>query len=128
MAKVKSVLATGGKIYLRHHNYMSRHATHLYKNINKAFLHLIFSDMELSLLLQNLKPEPMTKVFFPIKTYHDNIGMAGLKILSETKTTTPVEPFFEKDIILGRIYKNTPFKTLPRMQMELDFVDYILTN
>lgn len=128
LKRMKSVLAPEGKIYLRRHNYMSRHGSHLYKKLNKAFLHLIFNETELYDLIPDLEPMPTDKIYFPIKTYTDQISIAGLKIDMEFKTTTPVEGFFERREILERIFANTPFKHFPRPQMELDFVDYTLKH
>lgn len=128
LAKAKSVLTPEGSVFVRYHNYMSRHATHLYKKLNKAFVHLVFTENEIATLIPNLEKVPTNKVYFPIKTYFDTINQAKLKITNEYKVTTPVEPFFEKAEIVTRISQNTPFKTLPRMQMEIDFVDYILKH
>ena len=45
--KMKSVLSPTGKIYLRAHPWTSRHANHFYHKLNKAYIHLVFSDAEL---------------------------------------------------------------------------------
>lgn len=128
LKKMKSVLTPEGRIYLRRHNYMSRHGAHLYKQLNKAFIHLIFTESELHDLIPDLKLMPTYKVYFPIKTYNDQIQNSKLNIDFEFKTTTPVESIFERNEFLERIYTNTPFKHFPRNQLELDFVDYTLKH
>lgn len=128
LKKMKSVLNQDGKIYLRRHNYMSRHGTHLYKQLNKAFLHVVFNFAELVELIPNIVTIPTSKVYFPIKTYIDQITSSGLQLEMEYKTISPVEDIFERREIVERIFKNTPFKHFPRQQMELDFVDYVLRS
>lgn len=80
LKKMKSVLNQDGKIYVRRHNYMSRHGAHLYKQLNKAFLHIIFNSAELTELIPNIITIPTYKIYFPIKTYLDQITSAGLQI------------------------------------------------
>lgn len=128
LKRMKTVLNTNGKIYLRRHNYMSRHGTHLYKQLNKAFLHLVFNELEIAELVENPEPIPTYKFYFPIKTYTDQIKQSGLEIKSEFQSTTPVEGFFERREIMDRIFANTPFKHFPKLQMEIDFVDYVLQS
>ena len=128
LKRVKSVLNENGKVYLRRHNYMSRHGTHLYRQLNKAFLHLVFNEMEMAELIENPEPLPTYRYYFPIKTYTDQINQSGLVIKSDFRTTTPVEGIFERREILDRIFENTPYKHFPKIQMEVDFVDYVLEH
>ena len=128
LKRVKSVLNENGKVYLRRHNYMSRHGTHLYRQLNKAFLHLVFNETEMTELIENPEPLPTYRYYFPIKTYTDQINQSGLVIKSDFRTTTPVEGIFERREILDRIFENTPYKHFPKIQMEVDFVDYALEH
>ena len=128
LKRVKSVLNENGKVYLRRHNYMSRHGTHLYRQLNKAFLHLVFNETEMTELIENPEPLPTYRYYFPIKTYTDQINQSGLVIKSDFRTTTPVEGIFERREILDRIFENTPYKHFPKIQMEVDFVDYVLEH
>jgi SAM-dependent methyltransferase len=50
LATARDMLAPQGRIYVRCHPISSRHATHLYKKINKAYIHLVFTDDELKQL------------------------------------------------------------------------------
>lgn len=128
LKRVKSVLHPDGKVYLRRHNYMSRHGTHLYKQLNKAFIHLIFNEVEIAELIENPDPLPTYKYYFPIKTYTEQNDQSGLVIKSEFRTTTTVEEIFERKNILARIFDNTPYKHFPKIQMEIDFVDFVLAH
>lgn len=128
LKKMKEVLAPNGKIFVRYHSFMSRHYAHLYKKINKAFVHLIFTTEELRKLFPGEDVNFTHKVYFPIKTYNDNAAAAGLRVENEYKITSEVEDFFQRPEILDRIYFNTPFKNFPKPQMEMDFVDHILIH
>jgi len=128
LKKMKTVLKDDGKVYLRYHNYMSRHGTHMYKHINKAFIHLIFTEAELALLMPNVNFISTIKTYFPIKTYLLQLEGAGFKIDNEYKSTTDIEEFFEQNELTSRIFSNTPYKSFPKTQMELDFIDYRLTK
>src|SRR5207249_2471927 len=50
LKEVKESLAVNGRVYLRAHPWCSRHGTHLYYKLNKAFAHLVFTDEELKSL------------------------------------------------------------------------------
>jgi len=124
---MRTILAPQGKIFVRYHSFMSRHHAHLYKKLNKAFIHLIFNEQELKELFPDEKISFPQKVFFPIKTYTENAAGAGLKIENEFKITSEVEQFFERNEIMAKISQNTPFKAFPKAQMQMDFIDYIYT-
>lgn len=128
LKQMKEVLAHNGKIFVRYHSFMSRHYAHLYKTINKAFVQLVFTNEELKNLFPNENVNFNNKVYFPIKTYHDNATAAGLQVENEYIIKSNVEDFFHRQEILDRILFNTPFKKLPQVQMEMDFVDHILTH
>ena len=129
LKKAKSVLAPDGKIYLRCHPFTSRHATHLYHTLNKAYLQLVFTAEELATLVtQSLYKEESTRVIYPLKTYYEHIEQAGLKIINRRDVTEQVEPFFKTPFIAERIIKNTKMGQFPDFQMGLQFVDYVLGN
>jgi 2-polyprenyl-3-methyl-5-hydroxy-6-metoxy-1,4-benzoquinol methylase len=125
LLNLKTVLAEGGKIYVRYHPSISRHGGHLYKKINKAFAHLILSDEQIKGLLPQYVPEKINPVVDPIRSYSPLPAMAGLKIHKEKIQETEVEPFFEQKIIADKILANTGLTTLPKMQMKIDFVDHV---
>lgn len=129
LKKIKNVLSENGKIYMRCHPWTSRHGTHLYHNLNKAYLHLIFSPEELQALLPESKnAEPNICVTYPIKTYTSYIEEAGLKIVNRKNTTETVEEFFKEPKIAKRIMNKTKFENFPEFQMSLQFVDFILSK
>jgi len=129
MGKIHNVLKTGGKVYMRCHPWTSRHATHLYHDLNKAFVHLVFSKEELLELVPKSEfEEEALKVTKPILTYNEMSEKAGLKIINRRDITERVEPFFKIPLIANRIKKHTGFNDLPEFQMSLQFLDYVLTK
>lgn len=127
LKKAKSLLKEEGKIYMRCHPFMSRHATHLYHTVNKAFAHLVFTPEELKQLAPNVPYfEENIGVKFPLKTYHDYISQAGLRSINRRDITEKVEPFFKIPKIAERIMKNTEFDQFPEFQMKLQFIDFVL--
>ena len=135
MKKLSELLAPDGRIYMRCHPWMSRHGTHLYHKLNKAYAHLVFTDYELS-QLSNHVPEVNIKVTHPLATYSKFFKESELKVLSDRKITEKVDPFFKVPKIAERIMKNTKkackkfpeFKDFPEFQMGIQFVDYVLTK
>jgi 2-polyprenyl-3-methyl-5-hydroxy-6-metoxy-1,4-benzoquinol methylase len=124
--KVRNVLAPDGKIYIRCHPWMSRHATHLYHKINKAYAHLVFTEDELNQLSDHVA-DPNIKITHPFANYGDLFK--NLKIITRREITENVDPFFKIPKIANRIIKNTEkHKTFPEFQMGLSFIDYVLTN
>lgn len=135
LIKANKVKAPNGRIYLRCHPWTSRHGTHLYKQLNRAYLHLVFSTDEL--FGMGLKETTAKKILDPLPEYKKMIEEAGLKISEEDVVTHPVELFFTHEpAVLRRIkeqWKVSKNKALalgtefPRNVLEIQFVDFILT-
>lgn len=129
LKKAKEVLADNGKIYVRFHPFTSRHATHLYHDLNKAYVHLVFTEEELKTLIPESKyAEPSLGVIYPINTYTHFITEAGLKIVSKRETKETVEPFFKIPKIAKRIMERTKSNKFPEFQLGLQFIDMILSK
>lgn len=129
LQKAKSVLAPNGKIYLRCHPFTSRHATHLYHTLNKAYVHLVFTDEELQAIVPNAPyKEDSNRIVTPLKTYGEIIEQAGLKIINKREVTEQVEPFFKTPQVAERIMRNINFQQFPEFQMSMQFIDYVLGN
>jgi cyclopropane fatty-acyl-phospholipid synthase-like methyltransferase len=133
LEKAKSVLAEDGKMYLRCHPWSGRHGGHVYKKINKAFVHLVFTEKELRDI--GVEVEANQKVIFPLATYSKAIGEAGLTTVEEQEIDfQEVEPFFSKnDMVKKRILDVFEIKQWgkdekPAFQMSQCFVDYILAK
>jgi 2-polyprenyl-3-methyl-5-hydroxy-6-metoxy-1,4-benzoquinol methylase len=131
LEKAKSVLSDTGNIYLRCHPWCGRHGSHLYRQINKAFVHLVFSEEELKEMGYVLE-EYTSKVITPINSYKTIIEKANLKIKPNYPDVEyqDVEDFFKKTkIIEQRITSSYQVdKKFPEFQMSQCFLDYVLTK
>jgi 2-polyprenyl-3-methyl-5-hydroxy-6-metoxy-1,4-benzoquinol methylase len=127
LRKVEKVLAPNGKVYVRTHPFSSRHGTHLYHDLNKAYIHLVFTPAELKLLVPEPKfAEPSLGISRPLATYQALFASAKFKVESTRQITEKVEPFFKIPKIAERIMKNTKLDFFPEFQMSLQFVDFVL--
>jgi 2-polyprenyl-3-methyl-5-hydroxy-6-metoxy-1,4-benzoquinol methylase len=134
MQAIKKILAVGGKVFIRTHPFCSRHGTHLYHQINKAFVHLVFTEQELESL--GYKQEKVRKVLTPLWEYNNIFTAAGFKVQSGPHIIKEgVESFFVNNpLISQRIkdnYKNCGNEALrsgkfPLFQLEQQFVDFVL--
>lgn len=129
LKKAKNALAPDGQIYMRCHPYTSKHATHLYHQINKAYIHLVFSEEEIKQLISDESlVEENIGVTTPMKTYENFIQSSGLTQVHRREITSKVDPFFKIPRIAERVMKSTKMKQFPEYQMGLDFIDYVLKN
>lgn len=135
LRNLHKVLAPNAKIYVRCHPWVSRHATHLYNKINKAFIHLVFSKQELEKLSCD-GSLPTIENIHPLAYYSNKFNLAGLSSLKKEKTiTASVESFFSTTpLVAKRIKKNWSKSNDAELrdgrkfpwQLEFQFIDYIL--
>jgi 2-polyprenyl-3-methyl-5-hydroxy-6-metoxy-1,4-benzoquinol methylase len=131
LKQASSVLSDGGKIYLRCHPWCSRHGGHLYRQINKAFAHVIFTEEEIKNLGYKTDDSIRTKILYPIMAYKQIIEKSELKQNEPEFERQNIEDFFEKnEIVSNRIKKAVPVgnSEFPRFQLSICFLDYILTK
>lgn len=132
---VHSILTPNGRVHVRCHPWCSRSGNHIYRELNKAFVHMFFTEEELREMGYN--PLPLKKILHPLVTYEDWFQKSGFKkIVDEKPIRQEVEDFFSKEPLLCSIIKNqwkesfeerlSSGKVFPSFQMELNFVDYFL--
>jgi 2-polyprenyl-3-methyl-5-hydroxy-6-metoxy-1,4-benzoquinol methylase len=113
-----------GKVYFRCHPWAGRHGGHLYQQVNKAFIHVVFTDEELESMGYTVPH--VRKVKYPMSTYKNWLGKAGIKkgfsIFSQDKKKP--EGFFRKAIILERLKSVFEKDKFPGPQMGQSFVDF----
>jgi len=130
LKKVASLLRDDGRIYMRCHPWCGRHGAHLYRKLNKAFVHLVLSEEELRSM--GLESGGVIKTFAPLNDYNKSIELSGLKQESEPEIDIQeVEKFFkENDMVRERILKKWGISewggSPPDFQMSQCFVDYVL--
>jgi len=121
--QVKSVIGPDTKVFVRCHSWMSRHGAHLYKQLNKAWVHLIFTEEELAKM--GVKTEFVQKYYFPINTQNQWFTAGGLNVVSSDVIKCVVEPFFRKPELSAILAKNFD-GVFPEWQMSQVFNDYVL--
>lgn len=122
------------KVFVRCHPWASRTGTHLYRKLNKAYLHLVFTNHEL--IGMGLKGQDVTKLLNPLKTYKEWFAEAGLKIEKESTINQDVDSFFTtRPAVVRRIKENwwgstdpdlASGKKFPHEVMQIQFADFVL--
>lgn len=134
LKRIKAVLSKNGRLHVRCHPWCSRHSTHLYRKINKAYVHLILNDTELTEMGYTTE-FPCRKIIHPIITYRDWFQAAGIRLIKEHVSRKKVEPFFQNGVIAKRIKANWSTshkaelksgKMFPAAQLEQEWIDYVL--
>ena len=114
------------KIFVRCHTWMSRHGGHIYKQLNKAWAHIIFTEDELKLMGVTLPY--CQKIYAPKKTYGNWFHVFNFHVDKNETVGGIVEDFFRKSEITARLplqrYKNS----FPQFQMSQSFDDYYLST
>jgi 2-polyprenyl-3-methyl-5-hydroxy-6-metoxy-1,4-benzoquinol methylase len=130
MAKVEQLLAPGGSVYVRCHPWCGRHGGHLYQQLNKAFVHVIFSEEELARL--NMKPEKIRRTTQPFVEYEKLFKATKLSLKSQIPIRNTVEDFFKDEPIVSsrveKLYKIATTAQWPDFQLSQTFIDYHLTK
>jgi 2-polyprenyl-3-methyl-5-hydroxy-6-metoxy-1,4-benzoquinol methylase len=134
LKRLHSLLAPRGILYMRVHPWTSRHATHVYKELNKAYAHLVFSPEELlKLVPESSCREESNHIVYPIMTYRKYCKEAGFKEMRMREIKEPPEKFFSetamvRDRILTTV-RAAGFKDddgFPTWQMSQQFLDFVL--
>ena len=125
LTNCKSLLRPDGEIYVRCHPFCSRHGGHTYKILNKAFVHLVLKEKELSKYEVTL--DVNQKVLFPLKSYEKIIKDSGLIVKEKNVIKEPVEGFFKNKVVVkNRLAETFGVTDFPEFQMSVSFIDYVL--
>ena len=127
LATVRDMLAPQGRIYVRCHPISSRHATHLYKKINKAYIHLVFTDDELKQL--GYENDIKQRTYFPQVDNNRWFGQAKLKAISHDCVRSDIDTFFKQnEMVKSRIMRPPYNRGFPDHQLGQVFNDYVLVR
>ncbi len=133
LKNIRSVLSDKGKVFVRCHPFCSRHGTHLYQSVNRAYLHLCLDNEALDKL--GYKYLHTIKIIHPLQTYKSWFDQSGFNQTYWNIVPENVEPFFQQPAIASLIKKNwrtsgeealSSGKSFPEWQMKQQFVDYVL--
>ena len=113
-------------VLVRCHPWCAAHGSHHYKQLNKAYIQLVFNDDELSKLGLTLDKR-MKKTLLPLGTYRNLFEKNGFKWSDEDLDKSTVPSFFSKNnLIKNRILERYKSLKFPDFQMSQSFVDYKL--
>jgi len=123
----KDLVDEGGVIFGHCHPWCGRHGGHLYQQINKAFVHLIFTEDELaSMGYEVLK---MQRVVKPNATYKQWLEDAGFQDVNFYLDVTEPESFFRNNPhTRNRIQEALHVDRWPRHQIRQNGVDFSIRS
>lgn len=131
LEQIKQVSSASTEIFVRTHPWAGRHASHLYKEINKAFIHLVFTEEELDEMGfgKAESKKPSNPALLPLWTY-DQLFKNKFTIINHNIDRDAIEPFFKTNqLVKSRIMNNFTDKNIgdfPEHQMGQSFIDYKL--
>lgn len=126
LQQIRSVMNRESRIYVRNHPWCSRHGGHVYEDINKAFVHLVFDDVELTRVC-GCQATHNVKVSRPLDTYRHWFSAANLEIKSEIAIRREVEKFFlEPTHAAQRLKQKWEDSAQMVKDLEIEFVEYML--
>jgi 2-polyprenyl-3-methyl-5-hydroxy-6-metoxy-1,4-benzoquinol methylase len=113
-------------IKTRCHPWTARHGGHLYKQLNKAYAHLVFTKEELAKQGYSIEYFP-TKVTAPLGIYKRWFLEANLQIVKQDIIKDVIPDMFRYSYIKNVILKNNQMNDETYPQLEIDFIDYQLS-
>lgn len=125
LSSLRELMNDNSKVYVRCHPITSRHGTHQYRKLNKAFVQLVFTEDELKQI--GLENDIKQKTYHPLSDNTKWFQKAKFKIVSHDVVKSPVEEFFKNTkIVASRITRPPYGKGFPDFQMQQVFNDYTL--
>lgn len=135
LERAKTVLKPSGRVYVRFHPWCSRHGTHLYRQLNKAYIHMFFTEKQLAEM--GYHGIPTVKIIQPLQTYASWLSKTGFKVIGQADVVRePIEDFFMQPHFANMIkahWKNSPDTDLatgakfPTIPTAVQFVNYVLS-
>lgn len=105
LAWLRELLSETGIMFLRLHPWTSRHGSHSYEKVNKAYIHLALTPEEMA--KHEIPVMPTLRLNRPMASYEGWIRYAGLRTVKKKVTTVDIEPFFTNSDVLKRIIQLT---------------------
>ena len=125
MRGIRKLCNSNTKLLIRTHPWTSRHASHSYYKLNKAWAHLFLDDQQLA---QYTDHKTFFKVNRPIGQYSNIFTASGFKIDHHEIVRSPIDSFFKNDKILLEL--SSKFNASPEWVSEVfqyEFIDYQLS-
>jgi len=127
LKQIKSVMDSNGKLFIRNHPWCSRHGSHLYNKLNKAYAHLVFDESELSRMGGYCNDHTL-KIIDPIESYRNWFSEVGFKICSEIPYSKSTDEYFKNNGMLReKMLSHWDGDSVRMMKdIQLEFVEYVL--
>jgi hypothetical protein len=116
---------SNGLVCIRCHPFCGRHGFHMHHQINKAFIQMVFTEQELT-LLGLYQEEKTAPIILPTQFY--SFFSKYFEVLEFRITRDPVEDFFKNELVESRIKLWYGDDLKFHDQMSCSFVDFILCN
>jgi 2-polyprenyl-3-methyl-5-hydroxy-6-metoxy-1,4-benzoquinol methylase len=131
LKNIKELIAPNAKVYVRNHPWCSRHGTHLYHKLNKAFAHIVFTKKEIEHM--GFTQDEVRMIKHPIQEYEELFKAAGFRITNGPHIIKDkIDPFFNSTPVVSQRIKShyTASFEIAKKEiippLEIQFVDYIL--
>jgi len=112
---VRSLGRSGTTVHCHCHPWSGRHGGHLYHTINKAFVHLVFSEEELEQL--GYEVDAAQRVVSPQVTYQEWLTEAGFTEVEFFVDGQDPEIIFKRPIFARRLCKALGLPKFPKAQL-----------
>ena len=122
LSKIRNLCNSDTKILIRTHPWTSRHASHSYYKLNRAWAHLFLSEDQLR---QYTDQEYFLKLDRPLNSYQNMFESNGFKIDHMEIIRTPIDKFFDDPDTLSMIAKmfDGSIEWVKEV-LQFEFVDY----
>jgi SAM-dependent methyltransferase len=119
---IRRVVRPGGTILIRNHPWCSRHGSHIYHSINRAFFHLIFPEDILSKF--GFAQIPTLPIVEPYREYNNWLVYSDLKAFNYKITKDSMEDFFHKykKIISAQFERKWPQEVLEQTFHDIEII------
>jgi len=125
LQNVRQVCTTNTHIFSRFHPFCGPHGGHLYRTINKAYVHLFFTEDELRQM--GAEPDFAQKVLFPLGAVDEWLKKSGFAVITHSMVRVNVSPFFKDTaLVRSRLPSAYAGREFPEWQMSQAFNDYVL--
>lgn len=122
-----SLLSPQGTMMMRVHPWTSRHGSHSYETVNKAYVHLALTPEELQ--ANGIAVDSSLRLVRPLAAYEAITKHAGLKIVHKQAITMEIDEFFGDELIdrINKInWRGNITTEIARKIMSTQFIDYTL--
>lgn len=127
LIKLKSILDKNGRMYIRNHPWCSRHGSHIYTQINKAYAHIVLDDSELC-RIGGYSNDHTNHLYEPIEAYRNWFSESGFNVCSEIPITKNPEEFFNKQSFIRErmLAKWDGDEAKMKNNIQIEFVEYVV--